>query len=166
MTAVAPTAPAATRHPSPAPRLTRWLLRLHRPALCVWVGLVVLLSAALLWLGGPLTDASAAAWEQYNACAGASQCAYDQPAIIRYKEVYSATTFAVVALPFLVAAWAGATLTSREMETGTAQLTWAQSVSPCAGSPPNSPCRPPSSSQAPEWWSRCTTLPGRPGRTA
>ncbi|MFE5718756.1 ABC transporter permease [Streptomyces erythrochromogenes] len=130
MTAVAPTAPAATRHPSPAPRLTRWLLRLHRPALCVWVGLVVLLSAGLLWLGGPLTDASAAAWEQYNACAGAQNCAYDQPAIIRYKEVYSVTTFAVLALPFLIAAWAGATLTSRELETGTAQLTWAQSVSP------------------------------------
>ncbi|MEV6682725.1 ABC transporter permease [Streptomyces erythrochromogenes] len=130
MTAVAPTAPAATRHPSPAPRLTRWLLRLHRPALCVWVGLVVLLSAALLWLGGPLTDASAAAWEQYNACAGASQCAYDQPAIILYKEVYSATTLAVLSLPLLIAAWAGATLTSRELETGTAHLTWAQSVSP------------------------------------
>ncbi|OLZ55052.1 ABC transporter permease [Streptomyces amritsarensis] len=130
MTAVAPTVPSATRHPSPAPRLSRWLLRLHRPALCAWAGLVVLLSAALLWLGGPLTDASAAAWEQYNACDGASRCAYDQPSIIRYKEVYSATTFAVLALPFLVAAWAGATLTSRELETGTAQLTWAQSVSP------------------------------------
>ncbi|MFE1826906.1 ABC transporter permease [Streptomyces yangpuensis] len=130
MTAVATTAPASTRHPSPAPRLNRWLLRLHRPALCVWGGLVVLLSAALLWLGGPLTDASAAAWDQYNACAWAPKCAYDQPAIIRYKEVYSVTTFAVLVLPFLVAAWAGATLTSRELETGTAQLTWAQSVSP------------------------------------
>ncbi|WP_423834561.1 ABC transporter permease [Streptomyces manipurensis] len=129
-TPTAPTPPAATRHPSPAPRLTPWLVRLHRPALCVWAGLVVLLSVALLWLGGPLTDASAAAWEQYNACAGTSKCAYDQPSILLYKEVYSATTIAVLTLPFLVAAWAGATLTSRELETGTAQLTWAQSVSP------------------------------------
>ncbi|MCX4546319.1 ABC transporter permease [Streptomyces sp. NBC_01565] len=130
MTALAPAPPAATRLPSSPPRLTRWLLRLHRPALYVWAGLVIVLSAALLWLGGPLTEASAAAWQQYNACGGAPTCTYDQPAILRYKEVYSVTTFAVVAVPFLVAAWAGATLTSRELETGTAQLTWAQSVSP------------------------------------
>ncbi|MFD9416698.1 ABC transporter permease [Streptomyces goshikiensis] len=130
MTALAPTASADSRHPSAPPRLTRWLLRLHRPALCVWAGAVIVLSAALLWLGGPLTDAAGAAWEQYDACGGAPTCVYDQPSIIRYKDVYSVTTFAVLAAPFLVAAWAGATLTSRELETGTAQLTWTQSVSP------------------------------------
>lgn len=130
MTALAPTSPEAPRHPSAAPRLTRWLLRPYRPALCVWAGIVILVSAALLWLGGPFADAAAAAWRQYDACAGATACAYDQPAILRYKDVYSFTTYAVLAIPLLVAAWAGATLTSRELETGTAQLTWAQSVSP------------------------------------
>ncbi|MFI9187562.1 ABC transporter permease [Streptomyces goshikiensis] len=130
MTALAPTTAADTRHPSAPPRLTRWLLRLHRPALYVWAGLVIVLSAALLWLGGPLTDAAGAAWEQYNACGEAPTCVYDQPSIIHYKDVYSVTTFAVLTAPFLVAAWAGATLTSRELETGTAQLTWTQSVSP------------------------------------
>ncbi|MER7763195.1 ABC transporter permease [Streptomyces sp. NPDC097619] len=130
MTSLAPAPPTAPRTPATAPRLTRWLLRLHRPALSVWTALVLLLSAALLWMGGPLTDAAAEAWARYNACGGAAGCNYDQPAIIRYKEIYSVTTFAIPALPLLVAAWAGATLTSRELETGTAQLTWAQSVSP------------------------------------
>ncbi|ANP53419.1 hypothetical protein J2Z21_008130 [Streptomyces griseochromogenes] len=130
MTAPASTVPAATRRPFAAPRQTRWLLRLHRPALCVWAGLVIVLSAALLWLWGPLTDAAAAAWQHYDACGMAAKCDYDQPAILRYKDVYQYATIAVLAVPFLVAAWAGATLTSRELETGTAQLTWTQSVSP------------------------------------
>ncbi|MFI1766226.1 ABC transporter permease [Streptomyces sp. NPDC020800] len=130
MTALASTAAAATRRPSAAPRQIRWLLRLHRPALCVWAFLVVVLSATLLWLGGPLTDAAAAAWRQYDACGMAAKCTYDQPAILRYKDVYLYATVAVLAVPFLAAAWAGATLTSRELETGTARLTWTQSVSP------------------------------------
>ncbi|MEU5535811.1 ABC transporter permease [Streptomyces sp. NPDC020362] len=130
MTALASTAPAATRRSSAEPRQTRWLLRLHRPALCVWAGLVIVLSAALLWLWGPLTDAAAAAWRHYDACGMAAKCTYDQPAILRYKDVYLYSTVAVLAVPFLVAAWAGATLTSRELETGTARLTWTQSVSP------------------------------------
>lgn len=130
MTGLASTAPAPTRRPSAAPRQTRWLLRLHRPALCVWAGLVLVVSATLLWLGGPLTDAAAAAWRQYDACGTAATCAYDQSAILRYKDVLQYATVAVLAVPFLVAAWAGATLTSRELETGTARLAWTQSVSP------------------------------------
>ena len=136
MTAVAPTAPEPTR-PSPAEprraavsRQARWLLRLHRPALWIWAGLVVVISAALLWLSGPLTDAAAAAWRQYDACGMNPRCTYDQPAILLYKDVYQYLTYAVFAVPFLVAAWAGATLTGRELETGTARLAWTQSVSP------------------------------------
>lgn len=120
---------AAPAHAA-APRQVRWLLRLHRAALCVWTGLVVALAAALLWLRGPLTDASAAAWRQYDACRTGSPCLYDQDAILLYKDVYQYTTLAVLALPFLVAAWAGAALTGRELETGTARLAWTQAVSP------------------------------------
>ncbi|PAZ13199.1 ABC transporter permease [Streptomyces sp. SA15] len=121
---LAATAPAA------APRQVRWLLRLHRPALYVWTGLVVTVAAALLWLRGPLTDASAAAWRQYNACRHPGSCLYDQDAILLYKDVYQYTTFIVLALPFLVAAWAGAALTGRDLESGTARLAWTQAVSP------------------------------------
>jgi hypothetical protein len=112
-----------------APRLTRWLIRLHRPALAVWTVVLVAVGALLLWLWGPLTDAAAAAWRQYNACAGSS-CRYDQDSILRYKDVYTYATDAVLAVPFLVAAWAGAALTGRELEQHTAQLAWTQGVSP------------------------------------
>ncbi|MFI9832469.1 ABC transporter permease [Streptomyces sp. NPDC051913] len=122
MTALTP--PAA----GPA-HLTRWLIRLHRPALLLWTAVVVVVSGVLLWLRGPLADASAAAWRAYDACHTAT-CGYDQAAILHYKDVYSFTTYAVLAAPFLVAAWAGAALTGREVETGTARLAWTQSTSP------------------------------------
>ncbi|WP_323187536.1 hypothetical protein [Streptomyces sp. NBC_01275] len=108
----------------------RWLLRLHRPALYLWAALVVVLALGLLWLWGPLTDAAATAWRQYHACGDSRPCAYDRDAIGRYKDVYDYTTLALVALPFLVAPWAGAALFGRELEHGTAQLAWTQNVSP------------------------------------
>lgn len=114
----------------PAPRQLRWLLRLHRPALLSGAAIVLLTGAALLWLGGPLTDASAAAWKQYNACGFTPSCAYDQSSILLYKDVYTYTTTAVLVVPFLVAAWAGGSLTGRETESGTVRLAWTQGVSP------------------------------------
>ncbi|MFJ4328131.1 ABC transporter permease [Streptomyces tricolor] len=114
-----------------APRQIRWLLRAHRPALYAWTVLVVGLAGTLLWLWGPLTDAAAAAWKQYDStCWRATPCRYDQDAILRYKDVYQYATTAVLAVPFLAAAWAGAALTGRELETGTARLAWTQGVSP------------------------------------
>ncbi|MET8167895.1 ABC transporter permease [Streptomyces sp. NPDC005329] len=108
-----------------------WLLRLHRPALYIWLGAVAVLAVGLLWLGGPLTDASAAAWREYDkACNDGGSCRYDQDSIVRYKDVYAYTTGALTALPFVVAAWAGAALFGRELEHGTAQLAWTQSLSP------------------------------------
>ncbi|MFI8088224.1 ABC transporter permease [Streptomyces sp. NPDC086080] len=124
-----PTVPTAAG-PAHAPRQLRWLIRLHRPALLAGAALVLLTGAALLWLGGPLTDASGAAWKQYNACAGNSLCAYDQDAVVRYDDVYNYTTVAVLAVPFLIAAWAGGALTGRETESGTAHFAWTQGVSP------------------------------------
>lgn len=109
--------------------LTRWMVRLHRPALLLWAALVLTLTAVLLWLWGPLADASADAWQQYNACQTES-CAYDQDAILRYKDYYAYATYAVFTVPFLVAAWSGAALIGRELESGTARLAWTQSVSP------------------------------------
>ncbi|MFG2125786.1 ABC transporter permease [Streptomyces sp. NPDC048710] len=124
MTAV--TTPAAVRRP----HLTRWVLRLHRPELLVWAGLVVLGAALLLWLGGPLTDAAAHGWRQYKACHWSEKCAYDQDAILRYKDAYNYLTLPLAALPLLVGAWAGAALIGRELESGTARLAWAQGVTP------------------------------------
>ncbi|MFJ2949742.1 ABC transporter permease [Streptomyces sp. NPDC087226] len=123
-------APSATGRPAPAPRQLRWLLRLHRPALITGTALTLLLGAALLWLGGPLTDAAAAAWKEYNACGFTPRCSYDQDSILLYKDLYNYTTFAVLVVPFLVAAWAGGSLTGRELESGTVRLAWTQGVSP------------------------------------
>lgn len=128
MTALA-TPPVTGRPAGTSPHLLRWLLRLHRPALLAWAGFVLVLGALLLWVGGPLTDASVEGWKQYHACASGG-CVYDPSAVGRYKDWYTYTTIAVVAAPFLVAAWSGAALTSRELEHGTAQLAWTQSVSP------------------------------------
>ncbi|MFD4547119.1 ABC transporter permease [Streptomyces sp. NPDC058466] len=129
MTALATPAPPATGRPAGRPSPVRWLLRLHRPDLLAWAGLVIVLGTALICVGGPLTDASAHAWRQIDACRTAN-CGYDQAAILRYKDWYGYTTYAVLAVPFLVAAWSGATLTSRELENGTAHLVWTQSVAP------------------------------------
>ncbi|MFI6039826.1 ABC transporter permease [Streptomyces sp. NPDC051315] len=111
-------------------RHLRWLLRLHRPALFVWAALVALLALALLWLWGPLTDAAAEGWRQYDACRDGGPCRYDQDAILRFKDVYTYTNIPLNVLPFLVAAWSGAALVGREMESGTARLAWTQGLSP------------------------------------
>ncbi|MGW2417669.1 ABC transporter permease [Streptomyces sp. NPDC001709] len=122
---IAMTAPTVTR-----PRTARWLLRLHRPALYGWAALVIVLTAVQLALAGPLADAAAGGWRQFHACTDMMTCRYDQAAILRYKDYYDYATYALDALPFLVAAWAGAALTGREMETGTARLAWTQGTSP------------------------------------
>ncbi|MFJ9347046.1 ABC transporter permease [Streptomyces sp. NPDC101237] len=111
------------------PHLTRWVLRLHRPALYVWTGLVVALTALLLLLHGPLTDAAADAWRHYDACTDLQRCRYDQKAILRYKDWYNYATLAVAAAPFLTAAWAGG-MFGKELESGTARLAWTQSSTP------------------------------------
>lgn len=131
MTALATTGtPAAPAHrPSATRGLIRALLRLHRPALYIWAGLFVALVVLLLWLYGPGTDTAAAAWRQYDRC-GMAACTYDQNAIIRYKSLSLYASLGVTFLPFLVAAWSGASLVGREMENGTAHLSWTQSVSP------------------------------------
>ncbi|MEU5598600.1 ABC transporter permease [Streptomyces sp. NPDC020298] len=119
----------AVRQEAGGPRLNRWLVRLHRPALLVWAGLVILGAALLLWLAGPLTDAAAEGWRQWRSC-DAPMCTYDQKPIVRFNDTYTYLTLAMAALPFLVAAWAGAALVGREMESGTARLSWTQGVTP------------------------------------
>ncbi|MGW0837950.1 ABC transporter permease [Streptomyces prunicolor] len=128
MTALA-AQPVTGRPAGSSPHLLRWLIRLHRSALVAWAVFVLVLGALLLWLGGPLTDAAVEGWKQYHACE-ANGCVYDPSAVGRYKDWYTYTTFAVIGVPVLIAAWSGATLTSRELEHGTAQLAWTQSVSP------------------------------------
>lgn len=114
---------------TPTPYATaRAMLRLHRPALFLWTGVVLAALALMVWGYGWLADPAAAAYQHLKACDYA--CSYDQDAYLAYKDVLRYASYVVTFLPLLVAAWAGATLTSRELENGTAQLVWTQSVTP------------------------------------
>ncbi|WP_406331139.1 ABC transporter permease [Streptomyces sp. NBC_00203] len=120
---------AVTTAPSPTPFGTaRVILRLHRPALFLWTGGVLAALVYMLWGYGWLAEPAATAYQHLKACDYA--CTYDQDAYLSYKDALKYASYIVSFLPLLVAAWAGATLTSRELENGTAQLAWTQSVTP------------------------------------
>ncbi|AZQ35735.1 ABC transporter permease [Streptomyces cyaneochromogenes] len=118
--------------PSRGPRGLVWvMLRVHRWALWFWVLLVAVGAGALLFVHGPGTDA---AWSEYRAMGCDSPevgqaCDYSGPAISRLGLANSLGGL-LNFVPLLAAAWAGGALIGRELENGTAQLAWAQSVSP------------------------------------
>ncbi len=119
--------------PSRGPRGLLWaLLRVHRSALWFWVMLVVVAAGALLWAYGPGSDA---AWDEYRrTCDTTVQpdlaCDRLGPAYGRYATALAVGTGLLGLAPLLTAAWAGGALIGRELENGTAQLAWTQSVSP------------------------------------
>ncbi|GAA4045103.1 ABC transporter permease [Streptomyces shaanxiensis] len=122
----APTAVA----PSRGPRGLLWaMLRLHRWALWFWALLVAVGAGALLWAYGPGLDA---AWSEYRTlhCDPGLGCDSQGPAYTMYDTAVGIGTGILGLAPFLTAAWAGAALIGRELENGTAQLAWTQSVSP------------------------------------
>ncbi|MGV9645998.1 ABC transporter permease [Streptomyces sp. NPDC003333] len=115
------------------PRGLLWAtLRVHRSALWFWVMLVIVGAGVLLWAYGPGADA---AWAEYRS----RGCLRGRPLLgcdmagDAAGLYHSATALAgglIGIVPFLTAAWAGAVLIGRELETGTARLAWTQSVSP------------------------------------
>ncbi|MYV38125.1 ABC transporter permease [Streptomyces sp. SID1328] len=109
------------------PRQARWTFLLHRWALIVWAALVVVSGGLLLWAAGPLADEENRGWRQAEACSRLSRCVVDMGL---FNSVYGLMTTAMALLPLLVAAWAGATLTARELESGTALTAWTQGVTP------------------------------------
>ncbi len=133
MTAVTTIEASAAVAPSRGPRGLLWaMLRLHRWALWFWVLLVAVGAGALLWAYGPGVDA---AWSEYRSL----HCETNQPGVgcVSQGPAYNMYDTAVAIgagllglAPFLTAAWAGAALIGRELESGTAQLAWTQSVSP------------------------------------
>jgi hypothetical protein len=113
--------------------LLRALGRTHRTALGLWLTALAVAAAALIWLHSFGDEARAG----MSACAtpptdGLPSCAAVEA--ITADEAY-ANGIAVLAdalslVMFPVAAWAGGALIGRELESGTAQLAWTQSVSP------------------------------------
>ncbi|MEV8092058.1 ABC transporter permease [Streptomyces nigra] len=115
------------------PRGLLWAtLRVHRSALWFWVMLVAVGAGVLLWAYGPGADA---AWAEYRSrgCLDGRPslgCDMGGPAAERYQSATALAGGLIGLVPFLTAAWAGAALVGRELESGTARLAWTQSVSP------------------------------------
>ncbi|MFF0386312.1 ABC transporter permease [Streptomyces sp. NPDC004286] len=112
--------------PAPA-RQARWTFLLHRWALIVWAALVVVIGGLLLWTAGPPAAEADRAWHRLEQCRRLSRCVVDMGS---YSATYTLLTYAMILLPFVVAAWAGAALTARELESGTALMAWTQGVTP------------------------------------
>ncbi|UFR03253.1 hypothetical protein KBP30_19610 [Streptomyces sp. Go40/10] len=112
MTALAPARPA----------VRRTLLRLHRPALLVWTAFVLLAAGALFWVH------HTAAPRDRDCARPGHWCTYT--ALTDTNNVMNLLGEALSYAPCAVAAWAGAALIGRELETGTARLAWTQAVTP------------------------------------
>ncbi|MFF9770452.1 hypothetical protein ACF1GT_28390 [Streptomyces sp. NPDC014636] len=104
------------------PVTRRTLLRLHRPALLIWTAFVLLAAGELLWV-----HYSAAPRDR--ACRqNGGWCTYT--VFTDTDNVMNLLGEALCYAPCVVAAWAGAALIGRELESGTAHLVWTQAVTP------------------------------------
>ncbi|MGJ5826884.1 hypothetical protein [Streptomyces ossamyceticus] len=124
-TAVAATATAARKSPSPR-GLIRTVLRVHRPALLMWCAYVLLMTGWMLWVHH-VSGAQARAAQ--DICRANDGVCVDFDAFA-FEEGMSMVGAFVAYTSYAVAAWAGASLTGRELESGTARLAWTQSVTP------------------------------------
>ncbi|MFJ5264162.1 ABC transporter permease [Streptomyces sp. NPDC088387] len=127
------TATVATIAPAEAerggPRGMTWLLlRLHRSALWFWAMLVAVGSGALLWAYGFGVDAAEDVFRRMDCSPGL--CDTSGGAFQRYDMAWGLATGLLLVAPILIAGWAGSSLIGRELEQGTARLTWTQSVTP------------------------------------
>lgn len=95
------------------------VLRLHRAALLVWSAFVVACVAGIVWLNA-FTAHSVRAAQADRASSGT----------LRYSEPMGWIGTFIHYSPWVVAAYAAGALIGRELENGTAQLAWTQSVSP------------------------------------
>ncbi|WP_338698019.1 hypothetical protein V2W30_18650 [Streptomyces sp. Q6] len=105
--------------------LTWTVFRLHRLTLWTWTGVVLATTGLLLWLYGPGADAAARELARCTGTCEPTNGAYDT-----YEALYGLTTAVISATPYLAAIFIGGLCTGRQLEQGTAQLTWVQSVSP------------------------------------
>ncbi|MEU1533167.1 hypothetical protein [Streptomyces fagopyri] len=101
------------------------VLRVHRPALALWSGFVAAFAGLLAWA---VTVKAGKARSELAYCAHHETCSTlataDYGDVLRWGAVVVCYSF------YAVAAWAGACLVARELESGTARLAWTQSVSP------------------------------------
>jgi hypothetical protein len=132
-TALAATAKSPTRV-ARGPRGLIWAVsRAHRTALVFWGLALAAATAFLIWMYAIADDArrgnvacSEPARGGYPSCASVEAITVDD----LYSDGIGLITAALSYVIFPVAAWAGGALIGRELENGTAQLAWTQSVTP------------------------------------
>ncbi|MDW4911455.1 ABC transporter permease, partial [Streptomyces sp. ADMS] len=131
-TTTALAAPARPRRTGALQGLVRATLRLHRSALWFWLLLVAVAGGLMLWMYGWGADAASAEFFRKGCVDEAvnDSCDYGGPAHTRYGTANTISGGLINFVPLLTALWAGAALIGRELENGTAQLAWTQSVSP------------------------------------
>lgn len=100
--------------------------RVHRWALLVWTAYVLAMAGWLLWLRIVTLNEMD---EEVASCGDGGRC-IDILSAMTYSSDLSMIGTLVSYLGYGVAAWAGAALTGRELERGTAKLAWTQSVTP------------------------------------
>ncbi|WP_215456492.1 ABC transporter permease [Streptomyces sp. ATCC 21386] len=120
------TAPCDTAR-VPLRGVARTVLRLHRSALLVWSAYVLLMVGWMLWLEY-VTGAEIRA--ERAACRKLADGCIDLGSAFDYSSATSSIGTLIAYSSYAVAAWAGASLTGRELERGTAQLAWTQSITP------------------------------------
>ncbi|NEA67997.1 ABC transporter permease subunit [Streptomyces sp. SID12488] len=113
--------------------LTWTLLRVHRAALWFWLLYVAVVAVVLLWTYGP--GANAAMDElMRSGCrdGGMPNLGCDELGThgARWDSGVALGSSMIALAPIMIATWAGGSLIGRELEDGTAQLAWTQSVSP------------------------------------
>jgi hypothetical protein len=109
--------------------LPRTVLRLHRTAGIVWVAFIIAAVGGLVWLNTVTADDARAA---LNSCPDDEVPGFCDAiwASLDYSEPTGWISTLVYYSFWAVAAWAGGSLIGRELESGTAQLAWTQSVTP------------------------------------
>ncbi|MEH0419822.1 ABC transporter permease [Streptomyces sp. B21-083] len=135
MTALTATAPSARKQSrgSRGPHGLTWtLLRVHRSALWFWVLYVALTAGVILWTYGPGANAALDELVRSGCRDGTPNLGCDTGSahVSRWATGVGLGSSLITVAPFLIAAWAGGSLIGRELENGTAQLAWTQSVSP------------------------------------
>ena len=125
-------APEERRRPLVLWGLVRATLRLHRSALWFWLMLVAVAAVVMLWMYGWGADPAFAEFYRPGCVDGVVNqgCDYVGPAYNRYQTANTISGGLINFVPLLTALWAGTSLIGRELENGTAQLAWTQSVSP------------------------------------
>ncbi|HET6354257.1 hypothetical protein [Streptomyces sp.] len=115
-----------------APRGLTWaVLRLHRSALLVAAGLLTAGAAGLLWLHAVGLEAARAHGPCGSSDTDLPPCQdFTGTAVFEYVGNMRLTATMIAWLPLAVALYAGGVLIGRELERGTAALSWTQSVTP------------------------------------